>query len=372
MTNPLTTAETARYQRHLVLPEIGFEGQQKLKDASVLIVGAGGLGSPSALYLAAAGVGTIGIVDDDVVDVTNLQRQILHSTSAVGASKVQSAGKRLGDLNPHVRVQMHQVRLSSANAKEIVKEYDIVIDGSDNFPARYLLNDSCVLLNKALVYGSIFRFEGQASLFDAARGPCYRCLYPAPPPPGLVPSCEEGGVLGVLPGIIGTIQALEAMKFLLNTGELLIGRLLLFDALAMTFTELKVRKDPACPICGEHPTIHELIDYDEFCGIKKGSAVAEAGDITSQELKERLEKKEEIFLLDVREQYEFDIFNIGGVLIPLGHLPARMNELDPEREIVVHCRTGRRSGRAVELLKSKGFSKARNLVGGLEAWKITS
>src|SRR5207248_1356378 len=317
----LSHEEILRYSRHLILPDVGVEGQQKLKAARVLLVGAGGLGSPAALYLAAAGVGTLGLVDFDVVDKTNLQRQILHGTSTVGVSKLESATARIHDLNPNVRVETFETRLTSENALDIIREFDIVADGTDNFPTRYLVNDACVLLDKPNVYGSIFRFEGQASVFYARRGPCYRCLYSEPPPPGLVPSCAEGGVLGVLPGIIGSIQAMETIKFILGAGESLIGRLLLFDALGMRFRELKLRKNPKCPMCGSNRTIHKLMDYYEFCGVRGEEAPApnvQVPEITPRELKSRLDRGDDLFILDVREPHEFQICNLKGHLIPLG------------------------------------------------------
>jgi sulfur-carrier protein adenylyltransferase/sulfurtransferase len=365
----LSQAEILRYSRHLLLPEVGLAGQRKLKAARVLTVGAGGLGSPLSLYLAAAGVGTIGIVDFDVVDLTNLQRQIVHGTSTLGRSKLESAEARLTDVNPNVRIEKHEARLTSENALEILADYDIVVDGTDNFPTRYLVNDACVLLGKPNVYGSIFRFEGQASLFYAKEGPCYRCLYSEPPPPGLVPSCAEGGVLGVLPGIIGSIQALETIKWIIGAGDSLIGRLLLFDALKLRFRELRLRKDPACPICGESPTIRELIDYEAFCGI--GAEPTYAGpEITAEELRREMQEKgSELVLIDVREPHEWDIAHIEGArLIPLGQLPERLGELDGHAEIVTHCHHGARSMKALQLLKGAGFSRVRSLAGGIDAW----
>jgi sulfur-carrier protein adenylyltransferase/sulfurtransferase len=365
----LSHAEVLRYSRHLLLPEVGVSGQKKLKAARVLTVGAGGLGSPLSLYLAAAGVGAIGIVDFDAVDLTNLQRQIVHGTGALGQPKLDSAEARLTDLNPNVRIEKHETRLTSENALEILGEYDIVVDGTDNFPTRYLVNDACVLLGKPNVYGSIFRFEGQASLFYAKEGPCYRCLYSEPPPPGLVPSCAEGGVLGVLPGIIGSIQALETIKWIIGAGESLIGRLVLFDALKFRFRELKLRKDPACPICGENPTIHELIDYEAFCGI--GSEPSYAGpEITAEDLaREMKEKGSDLVLIDVREPHEWEIAHIEGArLIPLGQLPERLGELDGHAEIVTQCHRGARSMKALNLLKGAGFSRVRSLAGGIDAW----
>ena len=366
----LDNDEILRYSRHLIMPEVGMEGQQKLKAARVLCVGAGGLGSPLALYLTAAGVGTLGIVDFDVVDYTNLQRQIIHSTADVGRKKLDSAAEKLKAINPSVNVRKFETRLSSANALDLFREFDIVADGTDNFPTRYLVNDACVLSGKPNVYGSIFRFEGQASVFATEQGPCYRCLYPEPPPPGLVPSCAEGGVLGILPGLVGVIQATEVIKLILGKGDSLIGRLLLVDALSMKFRELKLRKNPDCPACGKHPTVTKLIDYDEFCGIR-GEEKPVAGGISEiqvEELKRRLDAKEEVFVLDVREPHEYQICNIGGHLIPLGDLPRRVNELDSSREIVAHCRSGVRSAKAVDFLQQAGFKKVHNLAGGILAW----
>jgi adenylyltransferase/sulfurtransferase len=365
----LSHAEVLRYSRHLLLPEVGLEGQRKLKAARVLTIGAGGLGSPLSLYLAAAGVGTIGIVDFDVVDLTNLQRQIVHGTSTLGQSKLESAKARLTDLNPNLKVESHEARLSADNALDIIRDYDIVVDGTDNFPTRYLVNDACVLLDKPNVYGSIFRFEGQASVFYAKEGPCYRCLYSEPPPPGLVPSCAEGGVLGVLPGIIGSIQALETIKLIIGAGDTLIGRLVLFDALKLKFRELKLRKDPDCPLCGEHPTIHELIDYEAFCGI--GAAPAYQGpEIVVEQLKDELTRKgDELILVDVREPHEWEIAHIDGArLIPLSQLPDRITELDGHAEIVTYCHKGSRSMKALEILRGAGHSRVRSLAGGIDAW----
>jgi molybdopterin/thiamine biosynthesis adenylyltransferase/rhodanese-related sulfurtransferase/molybdopterin converting factor small subunit len=365
----LSPEEFRRYGRHLIMPEVGLDGQKKLKAASVLIIGAGGLGSPLALYLAAAGVGRIGIVDFDVVEHSNLQRQIIHSTSNIGRPKLISAKERIGEVNPHVQVDLYETRLTSENALEILARYDVVVDGTDNFPTRYLVNDACVLLHKPNVYGSIFRFEGQASVFSADEGPCYRCLYAEPPPPGLVPSCAEGGVLGVLPGIIGTIQATETIKLIIGIGKPLIGRLLLFDALTMQFRELKLRKNPDCPICGEHPRITELIDYEAFCGVAPTDGAQQREfEITVDELKAKLDRGEEVFVLDVREPHEYAIVHMNGYLIPLNDLPRRVNELDSAREIVVHCHHGTRSARAVEFLRQLGFRKVKNLVGGIDAW----
>ena len=364
----LTPEEMTRYSRHLVLPEVGLEGQQKLKSARVLCIGAGGLGSPATLYLAAAGIGTIGLVDFDAVDFTNLHRQILHSTSDVGRSKLDSARDRLHAVNPAVNLEMHETALTSANALEILAKYDVVVDGTDNFPTRYLVNDACVMTGKPNVYGSIFRFEGQASVFAVQGGPCYRCLYPEPPPPDLIPSCAEGGVLGVLPGVIGTIQATEAIKLVLGRGEPLVGRLLMFDALRMEFRELRLRRNPACPMCGDTPTIRELIDYEQFCGVLRVEETAQE-EIGPRELKERLDRGERVTILDVREPHENAINRIPEAkLIPLGELVHRIGEIDRESEIVVHCKTGRRSARAAEILRTEGFSRVFNLRGGILAW----
>lgn len=365
---PLSHDEILRYSRHLILPEVGPEGQRRLKAARVAIVGAGGLGSPASLYLAAAGVGTLGLVDFDVVDATNLQRQIVHGTDMVGQPKLDSAKARLEDLNPYVHVEPFETRLTSANALEILRDFDVVLDGSDNFPTRYLVNDACVLLGKPNVYGSIYRFEGQASVFHAGVGPCYRCLFHEPPPPGLVPSCAEGGVLGVLPGIIGSIQALEAMKLILGKGSTLVGRLMLFDALKFTFRELTVRKDPECPVCGERPTVTELIDYEAFCGI--GAETVEAGtEVTVSELAQQLESDPDVVVIDVREPHEWEICRIdGATLIPLGALPERLGELDGHKSIVTFCHRGMRSMQALEILRAAGFSKVKSLQGGVDAW----
>ena len=367
----LLNEEVLRYSRHLIMPEVGMKGQKRLKASRVLIVGAGGLGSPLGLYLAAAGVGTIGIVDFDVVEMTNLQRQILHTTADIGRSKLASAEESIHSINPHVIVEPHEVRLTSENALRILERYDIIVDGTDNFATRYLVNDACVLLGKPNVYGSIFRFDGQVSVFDSRTGPCYRCLYPAPPPPGLVPSCAEGGVLGVLPGIIGSLQALETIKLIIGRGDSLIGRLVLFDALRFSFRELTLKKDPACPVCGESPTVRALIDYEEFCGLP--AAHAEQGgtaqrDITVEELKSRQDRGDRPFLLDVREPHEFDIVHLDAHLIPLGELPDRVSELDTSSDIVVYCRTGVRSANAAEFLRRSGFARVRNLTGGIDAW----
>ena len=371
-TSSLSNDEVGRYSRHLILPEVGMEGQLKLKAARVLCIGAGGLGSPVALYLGAAGVGTIGIVDFDTVDFSNLHRQIIHGTPDVGRSKLASAKSRLNALNPEVDVVTHELALSSKNALDLFADYDLVVDGTDNFPTRYLVNDACVISGKPNIYGSIFRFEGQMSVFAAAGGPCYRCMFPDPPPPGLVPSCAEGGVLGILPGVVGTIQATEAIKTILGVGELLIGRFLLFDALKMRFRELKVRKDADCPVCGDHPTVTELIDYEQFCGVVPEAPVTEAppsDEATVEELKTRLDRRDPFLLLDVREPREFEICRIpGSVLIPLNELPSRLSELEERGEMIVHCRSGVRSGKAVRLLRESGFGGARNLTGGILAW----
>jgi sulfur-carrier protein adenylyltransferase/sulfurtransferase len=367
----LSNEEILRYSRHLIMPEVGMDGQLKLKQAKVLTIGTGGLGAPLGLYLAAAGVGQIGIVDFDSVDMTNLQRQILFSSSDVGRPKIAAAAERLRGLNPDIKIDQHETRLTSENALELFKDYDIIVDGTDNFPTRYLVNDACVLLKKPNVYGSIFRFEGQITIFGFPGGPCYRCLYPEPPPPGLVPSCAEGGVLGVLPGIVGAIQAAETLKLILGKGEPLVGRLLLFDALAMRFRELKLRKNLDCPACGTHPTITELIDYAEFCGIRGEEAPApqlNVPEITPRELKARLDRGDDLFILDVREPHEYQISNLGGYLLPLGDLSRRVNELDSSREIVAHCRSGKRSREATEFLRKAGFRKVLNLKGGILAW----
>jgi sulfur-carrier protein adenylyltransferase/sulfurtransferase len=366
----LSNDEILRYSRHLIMPEVGMEGQQKLKAAHVLCIGAGGLGSPLALYLGAAGVGTLGIVDFDVVDYTNLQRQIIHTTADVGRKKLDSATEKLKAINPFLNIRTFETKLTSENALEIFADFDIIADGTDNFPTRYLVNDACVLTGKPNVYGSIFRFEGQASVFATKEGPCYRCLYPAPPPPGLVPSCAEGGVLGILPGLVGVIQATEAIKLILGKGEPLISRLLLIDALGMKFRELKLRKNPDCPVCGTHPTVTRLIDYNEFCGIRgeETPVTSNVPEMQVEELKRTLDAGEDIFVLDVREPHEYQICNIGGHLIPLGDLPKRVHELDSSREIVAHCRSGVRSAKAVDFLRQTGFRKVRNLAGGILAW----
>jgi len=368
----LSNEEIARYSRHLIMPEVALDGQKQLKAAKVLTVGTGGLGSPLALYLAAAGIGTIGIVDFDIVDESNLQRQIIHGTSDVGRPKVQSAYDRLKDINPNVEVRIHEEALTSENALEIFEDYDVIVDGTDNFPTRYLVNDACVLLGKPNVYGSIFRFEGQASVFYAEEGPCYRCLYPEPPPPGLVPSCAEGGVLGILPGAIGTIQATETVKLILGIGEPLIGRLLLYDALGMSFREMKLRKDPGCPVCGENPSVTELIDYQEFCSIPQANAAEEENgvpEISVSELKQKMDAGENINVLDVREPHEYEVANIGAKLIPLAELPERLIEVESDSgEIAVLCRSGARSARAVRLMQETGFGKVYNVKGGILAW----
>jgi sulfur-carrier protein adenylyltransferase/sulfurtransferase len=366
----LSKDEILRYSRHLIMPEVGMEGQQKLKAARVLCVGTGGLGSPLALYLGAAGIGTLGIVDFDVVDYTNLQRQIIHTTADVGRKKLDSAAEKLKAINPFLNIQRFETKLTSENALDLFHDFDIIADGTDNFPTRYLVNDACVLTGKPNVYGSIFRFEGQASVFATEDGPCYRCLYPEPPPPGLVPSCAEGGVLGILPGLVGVIQATEVIKLILGKGDPLIGRLLLVDALGMKFRELKLRKNPDCPACGTHRTITKLIDYNEFCGIRGEEKAVDAGqsDMQVEELKRRLDAGEDLFVLDVREPHEYQICNIGGHLIPLNDLPKRINELDSSREIVAHCKLGGRSAKAVQFLREAGFKKVHNLAGGIIAW----
>jgi adenylyltransferase/sulfurtransferase len=367
----LSKEEVLRYSRHLIMPEVGMEGQLKLKQAKVLCIGTGGLGAPLGLYLAAAGVGRIGLVDFDSVDFTNLQRQILFCSTDVGRPKIEAAADRLQGLNPEIQIDRFETHLTSDNALDIMKDYDIIVDGTDNFPTRYLVNDACILLGKPNVYGSIFRFEGQISIFGAPSGPCYRCLYPEPPPPGLVPSCAEGGVLGVLPGIVGAIQAAEALKLIIGKGDPLIGRLLLFDALAMRFRELKLRKNPECPVCGAHPTVTKLIDYAEFCGIRGEEAPAPqtaVPEITPRDFKARLDRGDDLYVLDVREPHEYQICNLGGHLIPLGDLSRRVNELDSSREIVAHCRSGKRSAEAVEFLQKAGFRKIWNLKGGILAW----
>jgi len=366
--------EIARYSRHLIMPEVTLDGQKRIKAASVLCIGTGGLGSPIALYLAAAGIGRLGLVDFDVVDFSNLQRQILHGTDDVGRKKLNSARDRIKAINPNVRVDLHDMMFRSENAMQVVQDYDIVIDGTDNFPTRYLSNDVCVLTKKPNIYGSIFRFDGQCTVFAPhLGGPCYRCMFPEPPPPGMVPSCAEGGVLGVLPGIIGVMQAIEAIKLIIGIGDSLIGRLVSFDALKLRFKEFKIRKDPSCPICGDHPTIHELIDYDQFCGIPQADAEAakelEVPTISATELKTKIDRKDKFVLVDVREPFEYDISRIpGSKLIPLGELPARLSELDSADDIVLHCKVGGRSAKALRILQEAGFRKLNNLQGGITAW----
>jgi molybdopterin/thiamine biosynthesis adenylyltransferase/rhodanese-related sulfurtransferase/molybdopterin converting factor small subunit len=369
----LSKDEILRYSRHLIMPEVGMEGQLKLKNASVLLVGTGGLGAPLGLYLAAAGIGRIGLVDFDVVDYTNLQRQVIHGTKDVGRKKLDSAADRMHDINPHVQLDKYEVALTSENALQIAAGYDMIIDGTDNFPTRYLVNDTCVLLKKPNVYGSIFRFEGQATVFAYPGGPCYRCLYPEPPPPGLVPSCAEGGVLGILPGLIGVVQATEAVKLILGVGEPLVGRLMLYDALSMKIRELKLRRNPECPVCGDHPTITELIDYQQFCGVPIQEPAPAPGtnetEIDPIDVKRKMEHGERFLLLDVREPHEYLICNIPGAkLIPLGELPKRVNELDTATEIVVYCKSGVRSGKASDFLRQAGFRKVKNMRGGILAW----
>jgi molybdopterin/thiamine biosynthesis adenylyltransferase/rhodanese-related sulfurtransferase/molybdopterin converting factor small subunit len=367
----LSKEEILRYSRHLIMPEVGMEGQLKLKSAKVALIGTGGLGAPLGMYLAAAGIGRIGLVDFDVVDFTNLQRQVIHGTKDVGRKKLDSAADTMLDINPYLEIDRHETALTSENALQILKDYDIVVDGTDNFPTRYLVNDACVLLGKPNVYGSIFRFEGQATVFAYEGGPCYRCLYPEPPPPGLVPSCAEGGVLGILPGTIGLIQATETVKLILGIGEPLVGRLLLYDALAMRFRELKLRRNAECPVCGDHPTIRELIDYQQFCGIpnQPHEPVTSEGDIDPVEVKAKIDRGDPFVLIDVREPHEYQICNIPQAkLIPLGDLPKRVNELDSADEIVAHCKSGMRSAKAVDFLKQAGFRKVRNMKGGILAW----
>ncbi len=379
MTATLTPPELQRYARHLILPEVGIAGQERLRGASVLLIGAGGLGSPAALYLAAAGIGRIGIVDDDVVDATNLQRQILHATGDVGRRKADSARERVTAANPHVEVELHPFRLDSSNALEIFSRYDLVVDGSDNFPTRYLVNDAAVLTGRTVVYGSIQRFEGQCSVFGAPGGPCYRCLFADPPPAGLVPSCAEAGVLGVLPGIIGTLQALEVIKQILGIGESLVGRLLLFDALALRFREIQLPRDPACPACGDEPTIDALIDYQDFCGLSGSQENDDSGDTMQDEipeisvldLKERLDRGDSITLVDVREPGEWEMGNLadhGAVHIPMGEVPDRADEIDPESEVVVYCRSGARSAQVAGFLLERGYERVHNMEGGILAW----
>jgi molybdopterin/thiamine biosynthesis adenylyltransferase/rhodanese-related sulfurtransferase/molybdopterin converting factor small subunit len=371
--NSLSSDEILRYSRHLIMPEVGMEGQLKLKNAKILLVGTGGLGAPLGLYLSAAGIGRIGLVDFDVVDFTNLQRQVIHGTKDVGRKKLDSAADRMIDINPNIAIDRYEVALDSSNALDILEPYDLVIDGTDNFPTRYLVNDACVILKKPNVYGSIFRFEGQASVFAYPGGPCYRCLYPEPPPPGLVPSCAEGGVLGILPGIIGLVQATEAVKLILGAGEPLVGRLLLYDALAMKFRELKLRRNPECPVCGDHPRITKLIDYQQFCGIpqqapKQETKVTE-GEIEVTEVKAMMDRGDKFALIDVREPHEYQICSIpGSKLIPLGEVPKRLDELDKTADTVIHCKSGMRSAKACGILKAAGFEHVRNMKGGILAW----
>jgi sulfur-carrier protein adenylyltransferase/sulfurtransferase len=366
--------EIARYSRHLIMPEVTLDGQKRIKAASILCIGTGGLGSPIALYLAAAGVGRLGLVDYDVVDFSNLQRQILHGTDDVGRKKLNSAKDKIKAINPNVQVDLHDMLFRSENAMQVVRDYDIVIDGTDNFPTRYLSNDVCVLAKKPNIYGSIFRFDGQCTVFAPhLGGPCYRCMFPEPPPPGMVPSCAEGGVLGVLPGIIGVMQAIEAIKLIIGIGDSLVGRLVSFDALKLRFREFKIRRDPNCPICGDHPTIHELIDYDQFCGIPQADAEAaremEVPKITAVDLKDRMDRHERFVLVDVREPFEYEISRIpGSRLIPLGELPARLSELDSADDIVLQCKSGSRSAKALRILQEAGFRKLTNLEGGITAW----
>ena len=369
----LSNDEILRYSRHLIMPEVGMEGQIKLKQAKVLMIGTGGLGAPLGLYLAAAGIGKIGLVDFDTVDMTNLQRQVIHGTADIGRPKLDSAADRMNDINPYVEIEKYETRLTSENALDIFEDYDIVVDGTDNFPTRYLVNDACVLLGKPNAYGSIFRFEGQATVFHHDGGPCYRCLYPEPPPPGLVPSCAEGGVLGILPALVGSIQATETVKIILGKGETLSGRLVLYDALNMKFRELKLRRNPECPVCGDNPTVRELIDYEQFCGIPQTEPEPAPGlsewEIDVVDLKQRLDRGDSVFVLDVREPHEYQICSLpDSVLIPLGDLPKRVNELNSADDIVVHCKSGMRSAKAVDFLKKTGFRKVKNLKGGILAW----
>lgn len=367
----LTPRERLRYARHLILPDVGIEGQRRLKAARALVIGAGGLGSPVGLYLAAAGVGRIGLVDFDVVDETNLHRQVLFGESDIGRHKLDAAVDRLRDVNPHIEIVPHPVRLTSENALELFADYDLVVDGTDNFPTRYLVNDACVLSGKPYVYGSIFRFEGQVSVFAAKDGPCYRCLFREPPPPGLVPSCGEAGVLGVLPGVIGSLQALEAIKWILGAGDSLVGRLVLFDALALRFREVRIRRNPDCPVCGDRPTVTELIDYEAFCGLKPASGAESLPEITPAELKERLDRGDALTIVDVREPHEWEIANLepyGARLIPMREIEARLGELDRDAEIVLHCKTGGRSAIVLRRLREAGYTRLWNLKGGILAW----
>jgi len=367
----LTPRERLRYARHLILPDVGIEGQRRLKAARALVIGAGGLGSPVGLYLAAAGVGRIGLVDFDVVDETNLHRQVLFGESDIGRHKLDAAVDRLRDVNPHIEIVPHPVRLTSENALDLFADYDLVVDGTDNFPTRYLVNDACVLSGKPYVYGSIFRFEGQVSVFAAKDGPCYRCLFREPPPPGLVPSCGEAGVLGVLPGVIGSLQALEAIKWILGVGDSLVGRLVLFDALALRFREVRIRRNPDCPVCGDRPTVTELIDYEAFCGLKPASGAESLPEITPAELKERLDRGDALTIVDVREPHEWEIANLepyGARLIPMREIEARLGELDRDAEIVLHCKTGGRSAIVLRQLREAGYTRLWNLKGGILAW----
>ncbi len=369
----LTKEQVTRYSRHIIMPEVGVEGQEKLLKPSIPLIGAGGLGSPLGLYLAATGIGRLGLVDFDIVDFSNLQRQVIHNTEDVGRPKVESAREKILKINPEAQVDIYKERLTADNIMDIIKKYDLVIDGTDNFATRYLVNDACVFTKKPNIYGSIFRFEGQATVFYPGKGPCYRCLYPEPPPPGMVPSCAEGGVLGILPGVIGLIQATEAVKLILGKGESLIGRLLLYSALEMRYKEVKLRRDPKCPVCGDHPTITKLVNYEEFCGIGRGAEANQAQaaqfDISATQLKEWLDQKKKFVLVDVREPEEFDICRIpGSRLIPLATLPQRVNELDTEEEIVLHCKSGGRSMKALGILQQYGFKKLHNLKGGITAW----
>ncbi len=370
-----TSDQLKRYSRHFILPEIGEEGQRKLLDSKVLLIGTGGLGSPLGLYLSAAGVGTLGLVDFDVVDLSNLQRQIIHTNDEIGKPKIDSAEKRIKQMNPDTHVVKYQTRLTSQNALDIMRDYDVIIDGTDNFPTRYLTNDACVFLGKPNIYGSIYRFDGLATVFSAKEGPCYRCLYPEPPPPGMVPSCAEGGVLGILPGVIGLIQATEAIKLIVGIGRTLVGRLMVYDALQMTFRELKLKKDPECPVCGPNPTVTQLIDYEAFCGMSRGDENVDdvIAEITVEDLKTRLDNKQNFFFLDVRERFEHEIAHIEGAqLIPLAQLPARLSEIEKfrDKEVVAHCHHGGRSRKALEFLKSKGFKNLKNVAGGIDHWSL--
>jgi sulfur-carrier protein adenylyltransferase/sulfurtransferase len=371
---PLTQEEILRYSRHIIMPEVGIDGQEKIKKASILLIGCGGLGSPLSMYLAAAGVGRLGLVDFDLTDFTNLQRQVAFSTSDVGRPKVDATKDRINQINPNVEVTTYRTKLTAENVLDIFKDYDIIIDGTDNFPTRYLVNDACVFLNKPNIYGSIFRFEGQATVFWAAKGPCYRCLYPEPPPPGMVPSCAEGGVLGILPGTIGLIQATEALKMILGKGELLTGRLLLYNAMDMKFREVKLQKDPECPVCSVNPSITKLIDYEQFCGIGLGQEEATMDtngipEMTVQELKAKIDRKEKYTLIDVREPHEYQICKIpGSRLIPLGEIALRASEIDTADEVILQCRSGGRSAKALQTLQTMGFKRLKNLRGGILAW----